>query len=406
MTAPLPLAPTAPVPVRVAYDPLARFRRKIGQNARNWLHFLQDPPPQPDPSAEFANLYKAAEQALAEPSAWDAGLALVDGMWPLVSQRGFWLEWADVLGHAQEVAKRQDRPLMEAHILDQQGELARFLGDAPQALSLQSKALALLRQLGEDEGTGRVLNHLSQAHMTLGEHTQAQACCQEAVAIFAATGNQADLAQAHLRWGLVCAELAQWDAALGHHRTATDLFVALGDVGGQAKALNNQGHVLRMQEEWPQAITAFEQAIAMHTTAGDEINAARSRVNLGIVYNSLGDPRQALTLHREVEPLFRRLGDRPSLAYVLNNQGVFLRDLDQPDAAADLFDQAVQMHLQNGNRTYAAMTLLTLAQMRITAGDLAAARGPLEEAGALLAGLSHPPAREVGRLQELRSIVG
>jgi len=397
-----------PLPVGVAYDPLARFRRKIGENARYWRHLLESTPAQEEAGAvdqEFANLYKAVEQALAEPSAWEAGLDLAGALWPVVSGRGFWLEWAEVLGRAQTAARRLVRPAIEAQILDQRGELARFLGDAPQALDLQSQALALFRRLGDDESTGRVLNHLSQAHMTLGEYTAAQACCQEAATIFEATGNQAELAQTHLRWGLICAELTRWDEALGHHRTAEQIFVALEEVGGQAMALNNQGHVLRLREDFPGAIDAFERAMAMHGMARDEINEARSRVNLGIVYDSLGDPRRALALHREVEPLFRRLGDRPSLARVLNNQGVFLRDLGQPDAAAEAFGQAVTLHLQNGNNTYAVMTLLTLAQMRINLGDIESARGSLGEAEGLLAVLPHAPKREMERLREMMRMV-
>lgn len=405
MTQPAP----PPVPVRVNYDPLTRFRRRIAQNARGWLGFLLEQPAPDLPASadrEFANLYKAAEQALAEPSAWADGVRLADAMWPVISGRGHWPEWDDMLGRALAAVEQLTDPDMEARILDQWGELARFLGDAPQALARQQTALDLFRRQEDAQGIGLVLNHLSQAYMTLGDHSAAKACCQEAASIFAATGNQTELAQAHLRWGLVCSELTELEEALTHHRLAEEIFVGLGNVRGQAMAANNQGYTLWLMKAYPDAVTAFEQAIALHTAANDEINAARSRVNLANVYDPLGEPAKGLALNREAEPRFRRLGDRPWLARVLNNQGIFLEQLGRMDEAADAYGQAVQMHRSNGNLAYAAMTLLSITEMWIKQERLDLARAAWTEADQLLAGLPHPPPREMARLAQFRQAVG
>ena len=68
----------------------------------------------------------------------------------------------------------------------------------------------------------------------------------------------------------------------------------------------------------------------------------------------------------------------------LGHQALLQRLRDEARKLA-LSPGVVTLHHQNGNIPYAAMTLLTLAQMRINLGDLESARGPLREAEGLLA---------------------
>ncbi|MFZ2359371.1 MAG: hypothetical protein WA040_08495, partial [Anaerolineae bacterium] len=87
-------------------DYLARFQRKIAANAAAWRGFVQvhgDDPAALD--RELANLTKAAQQALAEPAAWDEGLALVAETWAHVELRGLWQDWQTLLAEGLRISR-------------------------------------------------------------------------------------------------------------------------------------------------------------------------------------------------------------------------------------------------------------------------------------------------------------
>lgn len=375
-----------------AADYLARFRRKIGANAAGWLDFLQLH--SDDHAAldrELANLRKAVQQALAEPAAWDPGLALAGQAWQHIEQRGHWLAWQEILGQALEVCRRARRTVDEAHFLDQRGELARLLGDNQGALRHFQAALRLQRTAGDDFGAGRVLTHLSQIYLTTGDLAAAIACCQEAASIFEALNDQGELAIARNNWGIVLLEQGATEDALDKFHQAAAGFQAVGNRRGLAKAVGNQGDALWRLARWTETVDCYRQAIAIDEQIGHEVHAARIRMNLGILFHEQGRDEEALALHLEVEPFFRRFDDRPLLARVHNNMGIFLARLDRFGESQAAFDRAVSLYLAMDDRLLATDTLTNCAEHLLDQGRSDEAADYLRRSRALLDTLPSPP---------------
>ena len=344
-------------------DYQARFRRKIAVNAASWLAFMQQHAH--DTAAmdsEMANLRKAIRQALAEPTAWEPGLALTGEAWRHVELRGYWLAWQELLEQAVQVSRQAGRPTDEAYLLDQFGELARILGDNRQALACFDQALARSRELEDRAGIGRVLTHLSQIHIARGDLQSAGACCQEAAGIFETLGDQNELAITHNNWGIVLIEGGAPEEALSHFCLAAAGFEAAANRRGLAKAFGSQGEAYRHLERWDEAINCYWQAIAIDEEIGHEVHAARMRMNVGIVYHEQERHEEALALHVAVEPLFRRLGDRPHLARLYNNMGIFLASLGRSEEFMAAFDSAASLHLEVNDPSLAADTLTNCAE--------------------------------------------
>ena len=310
----------------------ARFRRKIAVNAASWLSFMQQHAH--DRAAmdrEMANLRKAVQQALAEPTAWEPGLALTSQAWQHVETRGYWLAWQDLLEQAVQVSRQAGRPTDEAYLLDQLGELARILGDNRRAQACFDEALARSRDLDDSAGAGRVLTHLSQIHIALGDLDAAGACCQQAASIFERLGDGNELAIAHNNWGIVFFNQSRFDDALAHFEQAAIGFAAAANQRGLAKAIGNQGDVYWQTKHRAEASGRYQQAIEIDQQIGHDVHAARLRVNLAILLHEQRRDEEALALHLEIEPFFRRLSDRPWLAKVHNNMGIFLACLGRFD---------------------------------------------------------------------------
>ena len=377
-----------------AEDPLARFRKKIGENARAWFGFVRDE--RPESAAlmrELANLNHAAAQALREPTAWAAGVQLVVALWPFIEWHGFWLAWRAILERALVVCRRLGDLAAEVEITDQLGEVARSVGENRAALDWQEQALGLARRLGDQAIIGRVLVHLSQQHLPQGHYQAAQACCEEAVALLTPLGAEAEVAIAHNNWGIAyLLEEGSMESALAHLMLAERMFVAQGNRRGQAKSLHNQGETYLRQERWSEAGDLYERAIALAQEVGDEVGAVRSRISLAILLHQQGQHEAALEMHREIKILYRRLGDRPMLARVINNEGSFLLALGRWEEAARAYEQAAQMHLEIGHLGDAAGSLLNWAEILLDRGDAERAQARLQQAGELLDALPSSPA--------------
>ena len=173
---------------------------------------------------EFANLDRAANQALHEPNAWREGLRLVGALWPFIESHGYWLTWRPALDRALVVSRRLKDLAAEVEITDQLGELARNVGENRAALDWQEQALKLARSLGDPAVVGRVLIHLSQQHLPQSRYQEAKACCEEAIALLEPLEEEGEVAIAHNNWGIACSEEGLLDSALAHLESAETMF--------------------------------------------------------------------------------------------------------------------------------------------------------------------------------------
>lgn len=375
-----------------AIDLTDHFRRALGLNAQAWAVFVQENQAAPRVlDHERANLSKAAWQAIQEPSAWPAALALLDELWPYIELSGQWLQWQDLLEHALDVSRLASRRDAEAHLQFRLGELARIVGDTSTALARQRTALDLWRALGDAAGVGRALVASSQAHLVLGDSTLAEQCCREGLALLEEQDAPGELAIAYNNLGIICKEQGRLDEALAHYAQADQLFKAAGNLRGLAKLANNQGWVIKSQGDPAAAAACFRHAIELYGQIGDEVNLARTRVNLGIVHFETGQVAEALAIHQEVEAVFRRLGDRPWTARVLNNQGVFLQVSGRLAEAQTAYEQAYRLYREVDDTPSAIQTLANLVEGLLDSGRLDEARAVFGQIDALLPALANQP---------------
>lgn len=372
-------------------DLLARFRRKIARNAAAWREFLHQNAD--DPAAldrELANLTKAAQQALLEPLAWDEGLALLGDSWRHM-ERGYWRDWQNLLAQGLAVSREAGRPHFEALLLDQLGEACRLAGDNGCAQRHFEASLAICHALGDQAGAGRALAHLSQVQLALNDWPAAERSCREAVAIFATLQRPDFLGLAHNNWGIICQEQERLGDALAHFEQAEAAFRAAGNPRGQAKTLVNRGEVCRRRQQPDDTAHYLRAAISLYEQIGDPLHSASTQMNLSILLFESSQPAEALALSLKAEAVFRRLHHRSFLARICNNHGMFLAALGRHGEAQEAFDESVRLHLENGDRLYAAHALCNCAEILIDQGSWDAGRAYLARARDLLDSLPERP---------------
>jgi predicted ATPase/transcriptional regulator with XRE-family HTH domain len=291
----------------------------------------------------------------------ELGLGLAGRLWRFWERRGHvseGLAWLDeLLAHEADVAVET-----RALALNAAGNLSRWI-DYPARESRYSASLAIYRELGDQDGIGRLLNNLGMVAQDRHDHKAASALFERALGIFRALGDEYLVALALSNFAVSAMEL--------------------GDLG--------------------RAELMFEEANSIRRRLEDSLGLARSLMEHGTVLVRTGDHDRALALMEESLALCRLLDDQATLAYVLARRGDAARDAGQAEAAGADYAEALVVAQRVGAPRLAVMCIEGLA-------DLAAARRGMEAAARLYGaadairdrcGMPHSPADSL-----LRATVG
>lgn len=371
---------------------LLRYQRKIALAAAAWLAFMQAHSAEPDAvERELENVMMAAQQALAEPTAYAAGLTLVMEAWRHMELRGHWLLWQDILRAAVAVATEMKAASHTARLHDQLAETERLLGNNAAALAQFEAALQLALSSQDYRLAVRILAHASQSHMMLGQLDVAEKYCYRASTIGKGLVEANDLGLVHNNWGIICQENQDFDQALVHFAQAAQYFDQAQNRRGLANVANNRGEVYHRLQRHVEAEIYFNEALAAYRTLGDMWYEAIALNNLSVALFKQEKLAKALALNLDCEARARRLHSTYLLARLYNNRGIFLAKQGTLYEAKGMFEESVTLHLKNGNQIYAADTLQNYAEALLDAGDNTEAEHALIRARTLIKQLSIIP---------------
>ncbi len=225
------------------------------------------------------------------------------------------------LPHATELAAlnmTQARALGDpghlARALDVQGLLARLQGDHTQAIAVHQEALALARQTMDRVLMADAFLALAMDFGFAGDFERSDPLFAEGLALCRAVGDRrrvADLLcslalQATMRGAHVQAETRARDAAA--------LFRELGDSGNLAQALMVLGIAMTWQGAHAEARTHLEESLALRQERGDRHGAGYSLSALALARLLEGEIDAAMALAEDGLALLRESGDRAQQA--------------------------------------------------------------------------------------------
>jgi non-specific serine/threonine protein kinase len=229
--------------------------------------------------------------------------------------------WA-TRGHYREGLSRLERILQHAYptpsallifTLGRAGWLARLQGATETAASLQSRALAAARALGDKMSAGAALQELSLVDMHRGEYARAVTRMEEALAVnleIEATIPEgphlvsviyANLAQVSLAAGDAERALAPIEEAIRRQR-------ALGYTWALGDTLRILGDVACLRGEYPRSLAAYRESILLTHDHGDLHFLCNALAGIACLAASEGLPERAVRLYAGVAALRERIG--------------------------------------------------------------------------------------------------
>jgi tetratricopeptide (TPR) repeat protein len=335
------------------------------------------------------------------------------------------LDWSwALLGEAERSLLRRLSVFANGWTLEA-AEVVCGVGDLP-----SGEVLDLLAELTA-KSLVQVVEHLGQSRYSLLETVQQYAREQ-----LLTVGEEKDLRDRHLHWGLAQAEAAAPDlmglgqvtwlarldrehdnlraalawaresdageqalrlagalwrfwAVRGYHAEGRRwLEAALANAGTvptavHATALNGAGNLAWQQGDYARATVLHEEALALRRTLGDTRGIAGSLGNLGTVAYRQGDYRRAAALYEEALVRHRQLEDRWGIAADLNNLAMVAYQRGDYARAAALYEEGLSLQHELQDRKGVAGSLGNLGLVVSRQGDHGRAVALQEEALAL-----------------------
>ena len=195
-------------------------------------------------------------------------------------------------------------------------------GDARKAVTDPLvRALALMTQLGNDQGRADVLNAMGVAYQSLGEYPQAIANYGEAAAIRVEIGDERGVAVSLKNRASVHLAMGHIAEAEPDLRAAREIYEKIGDRKGVADVWNDFGALHEGRGEYAEARKAYQEALRIRRELGDEQQLAQSYDNVGYVFFLEGEHDNALVYWQQALDLRRKIGDKAGVVLSTQNMG-------------------------------------------------------------------------------------
>jgi DNA-binding SARP family transcriptional activator/energy-coupling factor transporter ATP-binding protein EcfA2 len=240
-------------------------------------------------------------------------------------RRSYWGEWmaTDEVGLAS--ARTLGDRRAEAWMLNHLG-MAYGVQRMPESIGYFEQALAIYRELGDEQGAARAAANAPQAYIDLGRFEDALSAANRSLAIQRQQGNR------HLEGGTLgilgraYRELDRLAEAVDYLEQALAIFRELGQRYAEADSLTDLGDTFLGFGQVENAIARLSESLVIRRVIGDRHGEAATLHLLGVALQRNGDRPQARDRLIEALRLFESLGDRTQARMVRDA----LAALDQP----------------------------------------------------------------------------
>jgi CHAT domain-containing protein/Tfp pilus assembly protein PilF len=269
------------------------------------------------------------------------------------------------LAISQEIGDR----IGEGTMLNNIGEIYRYLGQYPLALDYLQQALPIRQEVDDRVGEATTLNNLGLVHHSQGQYTRALDYFQRALAITREIGDRWTEATTLNNIGEVYYSLSRYGQARDYLQQSLAVRKEIGDRAGEETTLQNIGAIYYSLGQYPQALEYYQQALAIVQEIGDQAMEGTILNNIGSVYGGLEEYARALDHHEQALAILQEIGLREMEAVALSNTGEIYRKLGQYPEALDYAQQALAISQEIGDLEGESVTLSNIGFLHQQQGN-------------------------------------
>jgi DNA-binding SARP family transcriptional activator/tetratricopeptide (TPR) repeat protein len=306
---------------------------------------------------ERPNLVAASRLAARRPATRPYAWLLADSLRSYFMARMCMAEWYAVgetgLAAAEAAQDLIGRAAAELCLAD----LHRLQGRHQAAIEHYTRAAALAKDGGWDDGEGIVLTGLGMVYVQLGRLQEGADCWQRRLDLALRTGQALGAATTLGNLGLVYQAQGDLARAADHHARGAEQHRGLDLPQSEAICLANLAETRLLQGRPEDAYDQLVTALALHRETGDRGAEAESLRILAAVWLELGKYDRALEVATEAVALAAETGHRPVESTALNTLGAVHGRLGRHSIALADHEQALRF-AQDTDTAYARQVAL------------------------------------------------
>jgi tetratricopeptide (TPR) repeat protein len=201
-------------------------------------------------------------------------------------------------------------------------------------------AVALCRELEDDQELAFSLCNLCMMASSLGDHAAALASAAESVALWRKLGDRLGLHHSLYFLGNVLLKSGDLAAARASYRESHAIALQLGDRYNVARPVAGLAQVALLQGDTAAARAFYEETVALRREQND-VHIGRFLEELAAITRDQGDLTAARSLWEEALALHRKIGYPPGIARTLAGVGTVARDQGDWETACSCFEQSL-----------------------------------------------------------------
>ncbi|UCC89196.1 MAG: tetratricopeptide repeat protein, partial [Anaerolineales bacterium] len=274
---------------------------------------------------------------------------------------------------ALTASRAEMNALNEMRCLTQFGVIAHKRGEHSQAKAWYNQALALFEgqdsfSVEEAKAISTALNGLGVVHRQQGNFDEARANHERALNLSHQSTSRPGESQAFNDLGVMAFYQRHFDEAQRYHQQALEIRRTIGDRAGEGKSLHNLAIVTRDAGDYDQAQEYLFAALEILQATGNRWEEVNIWNDLGILYHELGDLPKARELLQQGLELSQEIGDVEGQAYIFSNLGPVARDGGDLETAERLLLDGLALWQKENNRYEISFFLSYLSTVSLQAG--------------------------------------
>jgi predicted ATPase/DNA-binding SARP family transcriptional activator len=296
-------------------------------------------------------------------------------------ESGLWLNLLgseiDNLRAAMDRGMRDDGAIPDGHELAVRIATAMWLfwdgrGYLREGRDWLKRGLASAESLGDGVRTKAVVR-LAWLLYRLADNAGSVELLRESLETTRRTGDESGRAYTLSSLGCVLGSMGEYAEGIAMLEEAQAIRRRLEQAGGVMSTLLNIGIAEAAQRHCERAEALFQESLAMARAAGDEIHLSRTLANLAELLCDTGDLKAAEACLDEAEDIYSRCGDKVGVEYANGLRGVLALRRGDLATARTLLVRTLEAFRDMGAVEYGMVTLETLAEVSLRAGNAAEA---------------------------------
>lgn len=239
--------------------------------------------------------------------------------------------------------------------------------DPAKAVRYGEEALKLAESLRDSALVAQAANDLAIPLYRLGQLPQCVALNNRALSIRRSLADTMGIAASHAKLGTAFTELLDLDSALHHNQAAERIYAQRGDLERLATMRGNQARLYQQMGDLAMAEKVARSTVDLILPTGNEYVIANTYGQLAQILIDRKDIAGSEQAAQKALPLFQRIDDRAAVASISNVLGICARTRGDNNAAMEHYTRALRMAIdvgdQEGEATYQSNVANVLRDM-------------------------------------------